>query len=248
MSKIKLVLFDLDDTLYPESEYVRSGFRHVSRCLFDTDDAREQIYRRMMELFDEDKGHVFDNLSKEISILKIGSPLLQRSEELSPDEWTPSTLASWMINEYRNHIPQIKLAEDARSILQILRERGFKVGLVTDGVAAVQKRKVEALGVRDYLDCVIYTDELAPNRAYWKPSPYPFKLALDLFSVQPENACYVGDNPSKDFEGPSKLGMYTVWIRRESGVYASAKIATEPTFRVNSLLELLDIPIFEFMP
>jgi putative hydrolase of the HAD superfamily len=236
LDRMELVLFDLDDTLYPELEYVYSGFWHVSRCLFNANDEREKVYQRMVEFFDEDRGHVFDNLAREISA---------RKSVLFPLKQEDSTLVSWMINEYRAHVPEIKLDQGTISILEMLKKHGLKIGLITDGIAAVQKRKVEALGVRDLIDYVIYTDDLAPNREYWKPSPYPFELALKYASVKPANACYIGDNPSKDFDGPSKLGMYTVWLRRDSGVYSCARITTKPDFEVRSLLEIRDIPIFK---
>ncbi len=235
MSKLELVLFDLDDTLYPEMQYVMSGFRHVSRKLFPTEDMQNEVYCKMIELFSKDRGHVFDNLAEE---------LIRKGFDDLPGGLGPDTLARYMIDEYRNHVPRITLYKDAQHVLDKLRSKGLKLGLVTDGTAEIQRKKVEALNLQRLFHCTIYTDELGPGRKYWKPSCYPFQLALDKMALSAQEACYVGDNPSKDFEGPSRLGMSTVWVRRESGVYSDACMHTEPTFQISSLVELEELPLF----
>jgi len=235
LSKLKAVLFDLDDTLYPEMQYVRSGFRHVSRSLFTDKSMQEKAYCRMLELFSEDKNHVFDNLSEE---------LIQTGIHSIVDSLDASDLAIFMICGYRNHTPEISLYRDAKYILKKLLDSGLKLGLVTDGWRAVQRRKVEALNLEPLFDCIIFTDELGPDRKYWKPSPYPFELAIENMGVSVEEVCYVGDNPSKDFQGPAAIGIPTIWIRRKAGVYFDACVTIEPTFQIPDLMKLEELPLF----
>lgn len=89
-------------------------------------------------------------------------------------------------------------------------------------------------------DFCLCTDEL--GKAYWKPDLKAFKLALDFFKADPQEAVYIGDNPSKDFIGPNTLNMRSVKIERPFGVYhhiTSIDSAGRPQFIIKDLKELL---------
>jgi putative hydrolase of the HAD superfamily len=199
---VKAVLFDLDDTLYPERTFVESGFRAVSRFLATRHDLQEdRVAARMLEILDaEGRGKVFDRVLEEAGLLS---------------EWRVRLL----LHVYRTHRPTISLFEDVVPSLTKLRERGVWLGIVTDGMASVQRRKMSALGIERYVDVVVCSDELGPEG--WKPSPVAFQAALELLEIAPEEAAYVGDNVLKDFAGPNRLGMLSVVIRRP-GVMAHA--------------------------
>jgi putative hydrolase of the HAD superfamily len=95
--------------------------------------------------------------------------------------------------------------------------RSCKLGLLTDGYIDVQRRKVNALGIRHYFDTIIYSDEW--GRDAWKPSLRPFRAVLERLSVPPENAVYVADNPLKDFLGANQIGMATIRTHYTKGDY-----------------------------
>ncbi|HHV61371.1 MAG TPA: HAD family hydrolase [Firmicutes bacterium] len=204
---IDLVIFDLDDTLYPEIDFVRSGFGAVSRAFATASLPPAYLLAKMEEFYHVDRRHVFDLLAQELA----GAREYPCSD--------PLELSRRMIECYRAHPPEIQLYEDAAVTLESLRNLGIRIGLITDGYWEVQERKVEALGLAGIIELVICTDKLAPGRVYWKPSTRAFEIALGYFGVKPERSCYVGDNPAKDFAGPAALGMKTVWVRRKDGVY-----------------------------
>lgn len=129
-SRIKGVIFDLDDTLYPEKDYVRSGYKAVS------DQLGGGYEKRLWELFEAGRPAI-DELLKELG---------QESEKLE------------ILKVYRYHKPEIHLYPGTAEMIRTLKENGVKVGIITDGRPEGQHNKLEALGLD--VDDVIITDEL----------------------------------------------------------------------------------------
>ena len=129
-SKIKGVIFDLDDTLYSEKEYVRSGYHAVSEFLGGGfEDKLWNYYEEQKPAIDELLKEIGQGDKKE-SILRI----------------------------YRTHTPNIHLYPDAQEIIRKLKADGKRVGIITDGRPEGQRKKIAALGLD--VDDVIITDEL----------------------------------------------------------------------------------------
>ncbi len=123
-----------------------------------------------------------------------------------------------LIAVYRQHIPNIKPFDGIGPLLKSLTNIK-KLGLLSDGYLEVQKKKLDALGLAEYFDAVVFSDEL--GRDYWKPNVVPYKKILKRLNVHPNEAVYVADNPEKDFKGPNRLGMDTIRIRLEGGEHYS---------------------------
>jgi putative hydrolase of the HAD superfamily len=192
---MKAVIFDLDDTLYQERQFVESGFRAVARVLAQRSGSPEAgLFARMVEILEtEGRGAIFDRLLSEVS------PGLH-----TPDE------VRLLLYVYRSHRPEIGLFSETRPTLSLLRTAGYRLGIVTDGAGTVQRNKIAALGLEPLVDAVVCTDEI--GREWWKPSTTPFTVALALLDVAAADAAYVGNDPGKDFAGPNALGMRTIQI------------------------------------
>lgn len=226
---IRAVVFDLDDTLYPEWQFVVGGFRAAARFLGPLTGLPEKnLLLRMLELFNSDKATVFERLVAEIG-------------EWSNSEWRSADIVRELLSCYRRHRPRLRLFPDAAKVLPELRWRGLLLGLVTDGDADIQRSKVRALGLDALFDAVVYTDELAPDRRHWKPSPCGFTQVARLLGVDPPQAVYVGDNPAKDFAGAAAIGMRIVWIRRRAGLHSACPLlpGVHPDRSMATLEELL---------
>lgn len=231
LHNVRAVLFDLDDTLYPEAEYVRSGFRAVSEAFRTLEMSADQLLSLIQHYHRIDRAHVFDLVAA--SLIAGG----YRSRFRGAGE-----LAAQMIACYRNHEPRIRLHADAAKCLAALRTLPVRVGIVTDGIWEVQERKVRALDLHSIVDLIVYTDKLAPERRHWKPSPAGFAVAAEHLGVPVYACCYVGDNPAKDFAGPASLGMVTVWVRRPDGVYGGNRPGyPDPCSAVEPTCELCDL-------
>lgn len=197
--RVHTVVFDLDDTLYLERDFVRSGFAAAERWL-----NRERGVAGFAEcatrLFAGGlRGHVFDAALAELGVAV-----------------SPATIER-LVAAYRGHEPVLSLPEDAVAALAWARRR-LRLGLITDGFASVQVRKIRALGLEAQIPCRIVTDEL--GREFWKPSPEPYHRVMQHFPGSAEGFVYVGDNPRKDFLAPRALGWRTVRIRRVGGEHA----------------------------
>lgn len=218
---IKAVIFDLDDTLISEKEYVRSGFRQVAINISDEYKLdMNEVYKLLLDIFEEDSKNVFNralnklNISYEIEYIKK------------------------LIDIYRGHKPDIKLYDDAKYILDILYKKGIKLGIITDGYKITQRKKLEALNIDNYFECIVVTDEL--GREFWKPHSKSYEIMKNKLKLDYDEMVYVGDNLSKDFVTANKLGMKTVFINRIEGVYSRIEMDDEylANSEVSNLKEL----------
>jgi putative hydrolase of the HAD superfamily len=197
---LEAVVFDLDDTLFAERQYVLSGFRAVAAWL----DVRHGVA----------EGQAFSELR---DLFESGVRLNTFDQWLSARGLTDSIAATSMVEVYRNHVPSISPAPGIGELLERL-GGSLRLGLVSDGHARVQRAKLEALGLGRHFGAVVFSDEL--GREHWKPSPRPFEVVTELLGVAAAEAVYVADNPTKDFIGARSIGMSTVRLRRPEGVYA----------------------------
>jgi putative hydrolase of the HAD superfamily len=220
-SGIRVVVFDMDDTLYPEVDYAMSGFSAVGDWLL-LHEAMDGFFNVAGTLFrDGRRGDVFD-----AALAKLGC-----------SETQISTLVPQMVGVYRGHIPHIDLSADACWALD-WSAGGAKLGLISDGYLVAQQNKVRALNLSRWIDSIILTDELGPHA--WKPAPLAFELTMQRFGGVAGDYVYIGDNPAKDFKAPRRLGWKTVQVRRAGGEYRSRLVAPggEADVQVGDLREL----------
>lgn len=200
-TSLQAVVFDMDDTLYAERDFVLSGFHAVAQW---ADEAlgipATAGYEKLTNLFHI--GVRGDTFNRWLELFH------QPADE---------TLVRQLVQVYRGHTPHIRPFPEIPALLQDLRQH-VRVGLISDGYLQVQQRKLHALGLADYFDAVIFSDRW--GRAAWKPSERPFRTVLQQLDVPARAAVYVGDNPSKDFLGARRVGMSTVWLRRADGEYS----------------------------
>jgi putative hydrolase of the HAD superfamily len=217
---LKAWIFDLDDTLYPERDYVRSGFRAVGEWSEERLGLSQEIVRaKLQALFDGG----FRGDSFQWWLAEQGLP-----ESLLPE----------MVKIYRGHTPQIVLYPDSEQALEELK-KGHRLGLLTEGRRAAQEAKIRALGLERWIEAVLVLGE--EDRAEWKPSRKPFDRILGMLSIAGADAAYVGDNPQKDFRGAREAGLRTVRIRREGGLHAGEEPPSSqdaPDREIRSLDEL----------
>ena len=119
------VIFDLDDTLYSEKQYVRSGYKAVAKLLGD-----EALADRLWTYFENGKPAI-DELLNELGCMG-------RKEEC--------------LEAYREQIPEITLYDGVVDLILELKSKGIKVGIITDGRVSGQKRKIQALGLDKLID------------------------------------------------------------------------------------------------
>lgn len=220
---IRAAVFDLDDTLYLERDYMKSGFAHLSRKLSQKYGVDSRLaFERMCALSDAGE-KTFDGV-----LSSFGIP------------YDSDGIAS-MAREYRSHAPEISFCPDTLPALRILRKMGLKLGVVTGGHAESQRKKLASLGAQEIFDHLLLTDGIGAERQ--KPSPAPFLKMAELLGIPIKEMLCVGDNPEKDFYVGAVTAAVTVRIIREGGLYASGGYygAVREQYRISSLLELPEI-------
>jgi putative hydrolase of the HAD superfamily len=198
---IQLIGFDLDDTLYPEQDFVKSGFSAVATRLdfLGIVEARE-FFRTAWRLFEEgSRGTIFNQA---LEILGCDFPPERISE---------------LVTIYREHKPDIQPFTASVRLLEAIRKIGIITALISDGTKRTQSNKLSALGLVDFFEYIIFTNEYGPD--WGKPSLRPFEEVMKLGKVTAASCVYVADNPRKDFLAPNTLGWRTIRVREKTGIY-----------------------------
>jgi putative hydrolase of the HAD superfamily len=222
MSRWRAIVFDLDDTLYPERDYVRGGFVAAAEW------AASELY--------EERQVVFDELWASFEA-GVRGDTFDRWLERHGHAGEVNRLA--MIAAYRGHLPQLEPYEDVLPALEGLRGTVL-LGLITEGARAVQEAKLASLALRQAFDKVLLLGE--DERDEWKPSPAPFERWLMGTGIAPAEAIYIGDNPAKDFLGARRAGWSSIRVRRPDGLHRDEEpFAPEaaPDFEIVNLQSLV---------
>ncbi len=218
---IKAVIVDLDDTLYPERDFVMAGFRAVARRIFTDHGVEiEDVLRKNFDC----------GLRRDA----FGAAL--REVGLEAEE----AYVRRLVAVYRGDQSPLEPFSDI-AVLETLRQQGMKIGLLTDGWGHVQEAKVKRLGIENLFDSIVYTDRLG-GRDFWKPSTAPFEACLKQLDVAAREAIYIGDNPRKDFRGAKALEMRTFRLRRACAEHCAAEalsLADTADAEISSLAALL---------
>lgn len=187
-----IISIDLDDTLYPEIEFVKSGFKAVCEYLeqeYGLDSAKSYA-KTLDNLAKYGRGQLFDLLLKENQLFS----LKERNK---------------CISIYRSHTPKIELFPEAIQFLD--RFSDFDKYLVTDGNVRVQRAKINVLQLKKYFKQTIPSYQYGIIHS--KPSLFCFEKILKLEGVtDPSKLVYIGDNPAKDFVSLNKIGAITIRV------------------------------------
>lgn len=140
-----VVVFDLDDTLYNELDYLKSAYKSIAKFL--EPNAWEPLYSKMFSMY-RCKINVFEFLA---DFYKT---------EIGP-----------LVAMYRNHQPDIHLFEGVIAVFDAIKAKNGKIAIVTDGRSKTQRAKLKSLNILSYLDKIIVSEEIGTE----KPSEANFK-------------------------------------------------------------------------
>lgn len=203
MTRINAVIFDLDNVLYDEREYIKAAYRNIARFISERYGSEEElIYNKLLNDLQE-KTSMYPRLFNDL-LLDLGL-----DQKLLPD----------LLKIYSNTTLDLRLYSASERILAILKKQGIRLGLVTNGNPETQKNKVQLLQIEKYFDSIVYARDTVKD----KPDPEVYKVILRALCVKPEEAVFVGDNPYTDFCGAKQLGVKTV--RLLCGEYKDIKLA-----------------------
>ncbi|MEJ1157413.1 HAD family hydrolase [Prosthecomicrobium sp. N25] len=212
-----VLVFDLDDTLYLERDFARSGFGACGRWL-EAEHGLSGFADRCAALLEAGRrGTIFDE-----ALAALGRP-------------ADKALVAKLVEVYRGHTPEIALAEDARRYFAQAHP-GRAHAIISDGPHLTQAGKVRALGLDRLVGLVLLTD--AWGRDYWKPHPRAFEAVEAWSGLTGPRLAYVADNPTKDFVTPKARGWHTIQILRGGRVHSVE--APDESHQAESLVTSLD--------
>lgn len=213
------VVFDIDDTLYLERDYVRSGFAAVGVWIEASLGFRSFSDRCWIAFRSGRRRTIFDEVLASYGV----------------DEQEREDLVIQLVERYRRHYPSITLLSDADETIERLRD-GHVLAALSDGPLDSQRAKVRALGLTARLERIVLTEELGPERG--KPDPAGFKLIQEWADIAAGRCVYVADNPLKDFEAPWELGWLTIRVRRVGGIHQHLPSGPDVGVEVTNLSSL----------
>jgi putative hydrolase of the HAD superfamily len=219
-----VLLFDLDDTLYEERDYVLSGFDAATRHLADLlPTVSSKALRDAMaeELERNARGRIFDRVMDRFG--------------LTPEADTVAAV----VECYRTHFPKIELYPGVANLLSRLTTR-YELAIVTDGLSVMQRNKVAALRLEKWVKFVVYCSDIhAP-----KPHPAGYHAALQLCNAKVEQAIVIGNNPNLDMAAAKAIGARSIRVRTGRFANEPSNFSFKPTREIANLSKLEDALTF----
>lgn len=220
---MKVVCFDLDDTLCKEIDYLESAYRDIARyatIIAGKDNTVvNEVYSIMLETYKQG-GNAFDSLNV---YLGLSLPIAE------------------YLDIYRSHQPEIKITAAVARTLSELKSRDCILGLITDGRSAQQRSKIKALELSSWFEPndIIISDEFGSE----KPSLSNYEYFMKHYPGA--TYMYVGDNPKKDFVGANILGWSTICLlddgRNIHKQDFDVSLQYRPQMIISDIVEILNI-------
>ena len=232
---LRAVLFDWGDTLMQfefDPDLVEAGHRAGIEALgrdgsLDVEGMTAHFTERYLPLF------WVPGTLEEIEYPGLIRELLGHFDmEVSDEE-----LGRFLEAEHAAWEPSRRLGATTHALLEALRSRGLKLGLVSNAFdpAWLLHRDLEQMGIAERMDFAVFSSELGKR----KPHPEIFERALDALEVDPSEAMFVGDRLYEDVHGANELGMTTVqavWFRADEN-----DAGGEPDHQAFTQMDVLNI-------
>ncbi len=146
------IIFDLDDTLYKEIDFLKSAFRQIADVIGITG-----VYDFMLKCY-RDGENAF---------------------KMVIERYNLSYTVDQLLDIYRNHKPDITLDLSIVATLDELKSRGWTMGLMTDGRSVTQRNKIDALGLSEWIEpnCILISEEFG----YGKPDEHCYQYFIERY-------------------------------------------------------------------
>lgn len=213
MKTIDTILFDFDGTVMDTNDVIINSWQHTFRTL----EGREEEVSKIVKTF--------------------GEPLEITMQTLFPQVPTEEAIGIYRSYHHDNFGEMINVFPGMRELLQELKKRGYKMGLVTSRLKKTTLQGLEKYRLDSYFDVVVTAEDTHKH----KPDPEPVLIALEKLGSVPEKSLMLGDT------------MFDILCARNAGVssvLAGWGIAlTEeekngpdgPDYRIERAEDLLDI-------
>jgi putative hydrolase of the HAD superfamily len=231
VSVVEAVLFDWGDTLMQwdwDEELLVAGHRAGLATLGRDDLAITEHFRERYEPLFWVAGAVEELEYPGLVRQLLGDFAIEVSDE---------ELEAFLEAEHAAWAPARKLGSTTHALLEALRRRGLRLGLVSNAFdpPRLLHRDLADAGVAERIDAAVFSSETGKR----KPHPEIFERALAALRVEPERAVFVGDRLYEDVRGAGDLGMVTVqalWFRADENPDGA-----EPDFTAFTQMDVLNV-------
>ena len=220
---IKAIIFDLDDTLYSYNKLNEQGINEI--CNYTCEKLKIEK-EKFYEAFDKAKKDVKTTLG---DVASSHNRLLYCQKTLENLNENPFSIALEMYEVYWQYIlKNMKLNANVLEVLEFCKLKKIKIGVCTDLTVHIQHRKIRKLGINEYVDAIVTSEEVGVE----KPNFKMYNKILEKLDVTPGEVLFVGDSLKKDVLGSMEYGMKALWY---------SKINNEKCQSIQNFNELLEI-------
>jgi putative hydrolase of the HAD superfamily len=223
---LQAVLFDLDDTLHDDTRAYRVAAERVSgEMALEYGIEPERLTAAYISQA--------DNFWQGLTPSVFGTPLLGLRTQM----WAAALASVGLVDPalalrcadayHRNRRDILELFPGAALLLARLRERGYKLGLITNGFADTHREKITLLALEQSFDEILIADEVG----LLKPDPRIFLLAAERLGVPAAACAMVGDRFERDITGAQAAGMFAVWMNVRGERMPAGAVAPDATVR-----------------
>lgn len=203
-NKIKVIAFDLDDTLWHVHPVIVTAEKRLSTWLNNN----TRNFRYNSHLMATLKSTVLEKdptLAHRLTAfrLKVIELALMQSGYEGKQARDIATKAMAVFLDARN---DVTFFEGALTVIESLAQR-FQLGALSNGNADIAK-----LGLESHFSFAFSAEEVGAP----KPAPHLFEAALAHTRVDPHQMVYVGDDPFKDVDAANRLGLKTIWLSNDA--------------------------------
>ena len=208
MRRIEIVLFDLDDTLHDDTYAYSNAAEEVAREVAAEHGIDALALKAAYIAEAEGFWHRLSADDLKVKLASLRASMWQSALESvgAGDDPELAKRSAERYNAYR--VKYFTLFPGAIELLRALRERGTKLGIVTNGLSETHREKIALLQISEYFDAIFLSDEVGMV----KPDPLLFAHACHTLGGAPARSAMVGDRYDRDIAGALEAGLYTIWL------------------------------------
>jgi HAD superfamily hydrolase (TIGR01549 family) len=201
---IKAIFFDLDDTLHDHLKPFSDSFKVIFPAYYRTISI-ETVYKKFRDASD----FLWEIYCRneitlaELRIQRVIYALNSFDINISIEQ------AQQFQERYELQLNHLELFPEVPELLTLLRNKGYLLGIITNGPTEHQLMKIELLGLKKYIprDLMFISDEVGAA----KPNPAIFNAAAKKVVYSPKALLYIGDSWTNDVIGPIGAGWQSIW-------------------------------------
>lgn len=206
--RYKAVILDIDDTLYDYAPLNDTAIESVVRLARDKYSIDSEEFKTAFSLARNETKRVLQDTGAS------HNRMLYFQKTIEKLGLKPAVIALDLYECYWGYmLDNMQFNEGVKECLQYCETNAIKIGICSDLTAHIQHRKLQKLGIADFIDAIVTSEEAGVE----KPDQRTFSMILEKLEVKPEDALYIGDSFKKDVQGAKSAGIDVLWYNGKDG-------------------------------